>query len=55
MINAAANSCITVMDPVMGDEGALYVDQDVVPVYKALLPHADLILPNQFEVEYIPT
>lgn len=41
-----------VMDPVMGDNGQLYVDQDVVPAYKALLPHADLILPNQFEAEY---
>lgn len=41
----------TVLDPVMGDQGRLYVDQDVVPVYKNLLHDADLILPNQFEAE----
>lgn len=40
-----------VLDPVMGDNGKLYVAEDVVPAYKSLLPHADLILPNQFEAE----
>ena len=35
----------------MGDEGRLYVNEDVVPVYKRLLKDADLILPNQFELE----
>lgn len=42
-----------VLDPVMGDNGKLYVAEDVVPAYKSLLPHADLILPNQFEAEYV--
>ncbi|KAK3336569.1 Ribokinase-like protein, partial [Cercophora scortea] len=42
-----------VLDPVMGDNGTLYVAQDVVPVYKSLLSHADLILPNQFEAELL--
>lgn len=37
----------------MGDHGRLYVSEDVVPIYKSLLPLADLILPNQFEVEYV--
>lgn len=41
-----------VLDPVMGDNGNLYVAQDVVPAYKKLIAHADLILPNQFEAEY---
>lgn len=41
----------TVLDPVMGDQGRLYVNADVVPVYKSLIPDADLILPNQFEAE----
>ena len=41
-----------VLDPVMGDDGKLYVDQDVVPAYQNLLRDADLILPNQFEAEY---
>ena len=40
-----------VLDPVMGDNGTLYVAEDVVPAYKLLIPHADLILPNQFEAE----
>jgi pyridoxine kinase len=42
-----------VLDPVMGDNGNLYVAQDVVPAYKRLIDHADLILPNQFEAEYV--
>ncbi|KAJ4394566.1 putative pyridoxal kinase [Gnomoniopsis smithogilvyi] len=42
-----------VLDPVMGDNGKLYVAQDVVPAYKSLLPNADLILPNQFEAELL--
>jgi len=41
-----------VLDPVMGDNGNLYVARDVVPVYRSLISHADLILPNQFEAEY---
>ncbi|PWI66231.1 hypothetical protein PCL_05196 [Purpureocillium lilacinum] len=43
-----------VLDPVMGDNGKIYVAEDVVPAYKSLLPYADLILPNQFEAEYEP-
>lgn len=42
---------VPVLDPVMGDQGRLYVDPDVVPIYKKLLHDADLILPNQFEAE----
>lgn len=37
----------------MGDEGRLYVDAAILPVYKSLLPHADLILPNCFEAEIL--
>lgn len=40
-----------VLDPVMGDRGYLYVNEDVVPAYKNLVSQADLILPNQFEAE----
>jgi len=40
-----------VLDPVMGDNGKLYVGQDVVPAYKHMIKDADLILPNQFEAE----
>lgn len=42
-----------VLDPVMGDNGRLYVAEDVVPAYKTLIRDADLILPNQFEAEYV--
>ena len=42
-----------VLDPVMGDKGRLYVNEDVVPAYSRLVPQADLILPNQFEAESV--
>ncbi|RYP21763.1 hypothetical protein DL767_009192 [Monosporascus sp. MG133] len=42
-----------VLDPVMGDNGKLYVAEDVVPAYRGLIPYADLILPNQFEAELL--
>ncbi|KAI2618452.1 Ribokinase-like protein [Hypoxylon sp. NC1633] len=42
-----------VLDPVMGDNGSLYVAEDVVPAYKSLIHYADLILPNQFEAELL--
>lgn len=44
-----------VLDPVMGDNGKLYVAEDVVPAYQSLVPYADLILPNQFEAECVPS
>ena len=47
------HSQTVVLDPVMGDEGRLYVNENVVPVYKNLLRDADLILPNQFEAELV--
>jgi len=37
----------------MGDQGRLYVNDDVVPAYKKIIHHADLILPNQFEAECV--
>lgn len=44
-----------VLDPVMGDGGQLYVDADVVPVYKEILEtgQVDVITPNQFEAELL--
>jgi len=46
--------CAIVCDPVMGDEGKLYVPQEVVDIYaSAVVPLADLITPNQFECEYV--
>lgn len=37
----------------MGDQGRLYVAEDIVPVYKNLIRDADLILPNCFEAELL--
>lgn len=42
-----------VLDPVMGDNGRIYVAEDTVPEYKSLLKDADLVLPNQFEAELL--
>lgn len=42
-----------VLDPVMGDNGRIYVAEDTVPAYRGLLKDADLILPNQFEAELL--
>lgn len=47
---------IWLLDPVMGDEGELYVNEDVVPEYKKLALGSDLvdiITPNQFELELL--
>ena len=42
-----------ILDPVMGDNGKLYIPESEVPAYKAILRDADLILPNQFEAELL--
>ncbi|KXT07650.1 hypothetical protein AC578_10189 [Pseudocercospora eumusae] len=42
-----------ILDPVMGDNGRIYVAEDCVDAYKALLKDADLILPNLFEAELL--
>ena len=41
-------------DPVMGDQGRLYVSPDLVPAFRLkVVPLADLITPNQFEAEQL--
>ncbi|KAF9142504.1 putative pyridoxal kinase [Linnemannia schmuckeri] len=42
-----------VLDPVMGDNGQLYVQPDVIPLYKELMKFAKAITPNQFEAEVL--
>lgn len=43
-----------VCDPVLGDKGKFYVPPSLVEVYKTkVLPIADVITPNQFEVEQL--
>lgn len=41
------------LDPVMGDQGKLYVAEEEVAAYKGLVREADLVLPNQFELELL--
>jgi pyridoxine kinase len=47
-------SLFWLLDPVMGDEGKLYVSESVVPVYRSLVEYADLITPNQYEIGLVP-
>ncbi|KAJ1797781.1 putative pyridoxal kinase [Coemansia sp. RSA 2399] len=43
---------VFVLDPVLGDDGALYVPEELVPLYRDVLcPLADIATPNQFEAE----
>ncbi|CAN0897439.1 Pyridoxal kinase, partial [Linum grandiflorum] len=43
-----------VCDPVMGDEGKLYVPVDLVAVYREkVVPVASMLTPNQFEAEQL--
>ncbi|KAI9296118.1 pyridoxal kinase [Neoconidiobolus thromboides FSU 785] len=45
---------IIVIDPVMGDDDKLYVPKELVPKYKLeLCPLADVITPNQTEIEHL--
>nr|CAG4650300.1 EOG090X09AY [Sida crystallina] len=45
---------IYVCDPVMGDNGHLYVPEELLSIYRDLLiPLADVITPNQFEAELL--
>ena len=43
-----------VCDPVMGDHGKFYVPQELAKVYReVVIPRADVVTPNQFEVEQL--
>jgi pyridoxine kinase len=51
-IKAQSPGCTYVCDPVLGDNGALYVPPALVPVYKEeIVPLATVLTPNQFEAE----
>ncbi|XP_076015191.1 pyridoxal kinase-like [Genypterus blacodes] len=51
----AANPNLTyVCDPVMGDQNAMYVPENLLPVYRdKVVPLADILTPNQFEAELL--
>ena len=42
---------VYILDPVMGDDGKIYVSPEVVPIYRSLLPRANCATPNHFEAE----
>ncbi|EDV25249.1 uncharacterized protein TRIADDRAFT_25994 [Trichoplax adhaerens] len=45
---------IYVCDPVMGDNGIMYVPKELLPIYREeVIPLADIITPNQFEAEIL--
>lgn len=45
---------IYVCDPVMGDNGTMYVPKELLPIYRdEIIPLADIITPNQYEVELL--
>ncbi|CAJ1366820.1 unnamed protein product [Effrenium voratum] len=46
--------CRYVCDPVMGDNGHLYVPEELVAVYRSeVLSHVSILTPNQFEAELL--
>jgi pyridoxine kinase len=45
---------VYVCDPVMGDNGKLYIPSDLVPFYRdTMINIADVLTPNQFEAELL--
>jgi len=45
---------IYVCDPVMGDNGKMYVPESLLPIYRdEIIPLADIATPNQYEVELL--
>ncbi|XP_051999200.1 pyridoxal (pyridoxine, vitamin B6) kinase a isoform X1 [Xyrauchen texanus] len=47
-------SLVYVCDPVLGDNGAMYVPENLLPIYRdKVVPSADIITPNQFEAELL--
>lgn len=53
-IRAANGTFRYVCDPVLGDKGRFYVPKELVKVFcEQLIPHADVLTPNDFEVEQL--
>ncbi len=50
----AARDSLLLCDPVLGDEGKLYVSEDLAAALRQrLLPRADLVTPNRFELAWL--
>ncbi len=54
-VKAANPAAIYCCDPVMGDVGRGFFVRDGIPEYlrDEVLPHADILTPNQFELEFL--
>ncbi|KAH3668236.1 hypothetical protein OGAPHI_001990 [Ogataea philodendri] len=54
-VKKAHPDCLWLLDPVMGDDGQIYVSQDVIPVYRKIVHSGlvDVITPNQLELELL--
>ncbi|KAJ8367198.1 hypothetical protein AAFF_G00324410 [Aldrovandia affinis] len=53
-LKRANPNLVYVCDPVLGDHGAMYVPESLLPVYKnKVVPVAEIITPNQFEAELL--
>uniref|UniRef100_A0A3P9LYS2 Pyridoxal kinase n=1 Tax=Oryzias latipes TaxID=8090 RepID=A0A3P9LYS2_ORYLA len=49
-LKTANPGLVYVCDPVLGDQGAMYVPENLLPIYKTkVVPLADILTPNQFE------
>lgn len=45
---------VYVCDPVMGDNGKMYVPESLLPIFRdTIIPLADIITPNQYELELL--
>lgn len=53
-VRAQNSELLYVCDPVIGDEGGLYVGEEIAnAIRQHLLPRADIITPNRFELEWL--
>ncbi|KAK3582051.1 hypothetical protein CHS0354_025657 [Potamilus streckersoni] len=53
-LRSANSALVYVCDPVMGDNGKMYVPEELLPVYRdVIVPLADIVTPNQFEAELL--
>ncbi|XP_037542285.1 pyridoxal kinase [Nematolebias whitei] len=53
-LKKANPSLVYVCDPVLGDHGAMYVPEKLLPIYKnKVVPLAEILTPNQFEAELL--
>lgn len=51
---ALGSACTYLCDPVLGDNGKLYVPEDLVAVYRTeMLEHVSVLTPNQFEAQLL--